>query len=70
MTDQTPKCFEKQLVGRRVTIRSMDWKSQLSGELLRVEKYYFVLRLDNGGLIGILKHSAGGIAPVAAKVEL
>ena len=68
MTEQ-PKNFERQLLNRRVTVRSFDWKSQLTGELLRVEKYYFILKLDNGGVIGILKHSAGGIAPVAEKTE-
>ncbi|MCA9334123.1 hypothetical protein KC963_03680 [Candidatus Saccharibacteria bacterium] len=70
MTEQqTPKSIEKQLVGKRVTVRSFDWKSQLTGELVKVEKYFYVLRLDNGGVIGILKHSAGGIAPVADKTE-
>ncbi|MCB0182651.1 MAG: hypothetical protein KDE31_00220 [Caldilineaceae bacterium] len=61
--------FENQMVGRRVTVRSLNWERQLTGELLKVEKYYFVLRLDNGGVIGILKHSAGGIAPIATKEE-
>ena len=70
MTEQqTPKSIEKQLVGKRVTVRSFNWERQLTGELLKVEKYYFILKLDNGGVIGILKHSAGGIAPVAAKEE-
>ena len=70
MTEQqTPKSIEKQLVGKRVTVRSFNWERQLTGELLKVEKYYFILKLDNGGVIGILKHSAGGIAPVADKTE-
>lgn len=69
MTEQTPKSFEKQLVGKRVTVRSLNWERQLTGELVKVEKFIYVLRLDNGGVIGILKHSAGGIAPVADKTE-
>lgn len=69
MTEQQPKTIEKQLVGRRVSVRSFDWKTSLAGELIRVEKYYFVLRLDSGAIIGILKHSAGGIAPIAKEGE-
>lgn len=70
MTEQqTPKNFEKQLVGRRVTIRSFNWERQLTGELLKVERYMYILRLDNGGVIGIFKHSAGGIAPIAEQTE-
>ena len=68
MTEQ-PRNFEKKLVGQRVSVRSFDWKQQLSGELVKVEKYYFILRLDSSGTIGILKHSAGGIALIVPKEE-
>lgn len=66
MTEQqTSKKFENQLIGRRVTVRSFNWERQLTGELMRVERYMYIIKLDNGGVIGIFKHSAGGIAPIA-----
>ena len=57
--------FENQLKGKRVSIRSFDWKQQLTGELVTIERYYFVLRLDGGATMAIYKHSVGAIAPVA-----
>ena len=57
--------FESQLKGKRVIVRSLDWKQTLTGELVAIEKYLFVLRLDSGALMGIYKHSCGAIAPVA-----
>jgi hypothetical protein len=66
---ETPQKFETKLTGRRVTLKSLDWQRQLTGELLKVEKYLYVLRLDNGGVIGVMKHAVSAIAPVTAKEE-
>jgi len=58
---EIPK-FERQLIGRRVSIRSFDWKQQLSGTLVKVEKYLYILQLDKGGTLGLHKHACGGIS--------
>lgn len=56
--------FEKQLIGKRVQFRSFDWQRTLNGTLQSVEKYLYIVRLDNSGLLGIQKHSVGAIAPI------
>jgi hypothetical protein len=58
---------ETQLVGRRVRITSFDWQRHMTGELVRVEKYLYLLRLDGGGIIAIHKHSCGAISALKEK---
>ena len=60
--------FERKLIGRRVSVRSLDWKQQVTGTLLKVEKYQYILELDKGGQLGLLKHACGGIS-LALPVE-
>lgn len=62
-----PSQVEKQLVGRRVLVRSFDWQRTITGELVKVERYNLVLRLDSGGTVAIYKHSVGMLAPVKGK---
>jgi hypothetical protein len=67
MTEHTQnKDYDLQLIGKRVTIRGLDWKSALTGTLMKVERYAYVLKQDNGALLAILKHAVGaiGLAPV------
>ena len=67
MTEQLePLKIEKRLLNRRVQIRSLDWQRTITGQLVRVEPYYFILQLDNGGIIALLKHACSTIAPVKA----
>ena len=61
--------FEEALIGRRVSIRSLDWKSTLTGVLLGVEKYGYILKLDVGGTLLVLKHSVGAVAPLKEEKE-
>ena len=53
--------FERKLIGQRVAIRSLDWKQQITGKLIAVERYQYILELDKGGTLGLHKHSCGGI---------
>jgi hypothetical protein len=61
--------IETQMVGRRVRITSFDWQRHMTGELVRVEKYLYLLRLDGGGIIAIHKHSCGAISALKEKAE-
>ena len=56
--------FESALVGKRVQVRSFDWQRTLTGTLAKVERYTYVLRLDAGGLLCVLKHSCGAIGAI------
>lgn len=58
--------FEKGLVGRRVQIRSLDWQRTITGTLVKVERYTFVLKLDKGGVLCVLKHACSTIAAIKA----
>ncbi len=64
MDTQESSKFEKSLVGKQVQLRSLDWQRTLTGVLEKVERYTYVLRLDKGGVLCVLKHSCGAIAPV------
>lgn len=60
---------ERQLVGRRVRITSFDWQRHMTGQLVKVEKYLYILRQDSGGVIAIHKHSCGAIAVLKERSE-
>jgi len=62
MTQQADiSTFERKLIGQRVTVRSLDWKQQVTGKLINVERYQYIIELDKGGTLGLHKHSCGGI---------
>lgn len=60
---------EGQLVGRRVRITSFDWQRHMTGQLVKVEKYLYILRQESGGVIAIHKHSCGAIAALRERSE-
>ena len=63
MTQQAEaSSFERKLIGQRVAIRSLDWKTQITGKLIGVERYQYIFELDKGGTLGLHKHSCGGIS--------
>ncbi len=63
------KDYEYELVGKRVALRSLDWKSAMTGTLVKVERYAYILKQDNGAVLAILKHSVGAIGLAPAKEE-
>ena len=54
MSNQESSKFEESLIGKRVQIRSSDWQRTISGALVKVERYTYVLRLDKGGVLCVL----------------
>lgn len=56
--------FEQSLIGRRVQIRSLDWQRSLTGKLEKVERYTYVLRLDKGGVLCLLKHGCSAVGAI------
>ena len=62
MTQQVDaSSFERKLIGQRVAVRSLDWQQQITGKLISVERYQYIIELDRGGTLGLHKHSCGGI---------
>ncbi len=61
---QQSQKFEKQMIGRYIAVRSLDWQRELRGELVKVERYIILLKLDSSGTVGIYKHSIASFAPV------
>ena len=53
--------FERKLIGHRVAVRSFDWQQQITGKLIAVERYQYIIELDKGATLGLHKHSCGGI---------
>ena len=56
--------FEKGLIGKRVSVRAYNWDDRVTGELIKYNQYFFVLRLDDGQEMIILRRSAGKIKPI------
>ncbi len=63
------KDYDIQLIGQRVALRHIDWQRQLTGVLVKVERYAYVIKQDNGALLSVLKHSVGGIGIAPPKTE-
>lgn len=61
--------IESQYVGKRITLRDLTWQKKLTGVCVRVEKYLFVLRLDEGGTVAVMKHSVGLVTLAGEKSE-
>ena len=69
MSNQESSKFEKSLVGKRVQIRALDWQRTISGALVEVERYTYVLRLDKGGVLCVLKHACSAIGAIKEDEE-
>jgi hypothetical protein len=65
------KDYDVQLIGQRVALRNFDWQHQLVGVLVKVERYAYVIKQDNGAQLSVLKHSVGaiGLAPPKAEIK-
>ena len=64
-----PQKFENRLIGQRVRITSSDWQRQITGTLVKVERYVLVVRLDSGGTTALYKHAISAVVPIRAKGE-
>jgi hypothetical protein len=60
---------EAGFAGKRITLRDLTWQRKLTGTCIKVEKYLFVLRLDEGGTVAVMKHSVGLVTLAGEKQE-
>ena len=56
--------FEKQLVGKRVSVRAYNRDDRFTGVLLQYYREFYVLRLDEGETKHIMRRVSGPITPI------
>ena len=70
VTQPKPKVpsVETQLLGKRVKLTDTTWSKAITGKLLKVEKYLYVVETAQGTVI-INKHSVGSITGAKEETE-